>query len=84
MTKTIVYSARDRLVAEKRVYLARFIGFFFGFGVCGSGGEFNMFRSNSSLRRNASSRGRNSIELSSIAAPSRFFWAGVIEDFQYE
>ena len=60
MTKTIVQSACDRPVALTRGYFARFIGFFFGFGVCGLGGEFSMFRSISSARFNTSARGTSS------------------------
>jgi hypothetical protein len=62
MTKA-AYNKGRQAGNPKRSYL-RFLGFF---GVYGSGGVFSIFRSNASVRRMASSRGSNSIDLSSAA-----------------
>ena len=58
----------DRPVTHKRgYYFARFFGFARVFGVNGCGGEFSIVLSKSSVRRCASSKGRKSIDLSSLA-----------------
>jgi hypothetical protein len=58
--------ARDRPEPDERGYfLARSFGF--AFGVKGAGGEFNIVRKRSSVRRTASSRGSKSSDLSSAA-----------------
>jgi hypothetical protein len=69
MTKTIeVHSGCDRSVSVGRGYfLARFFGVALGADGCGSGGVASIVRSRSSVRRNASLRGNNSIALSSAA-----------------
>ena len=51
----MIQNSPDRPVTERRGYFARFFGFTRGFG-----GEFNIVRSRSSLRRSISSRGSKS------------------------